>query len=251
MINKIIYSLVFVCFLWGCQSEGEGHEVISEADQKTEAATTPIQPGNPLKVESYPPSEIDPSLVKMEESGTKWTILPGQRVGEITKTTTFAKLKQVYGGGKLKNEQVKLDGGKVFFTTTFFENEPNEFIVYWNDSITQKDPVMIKITGSGGNWATTNGVRVGASLEYLLAMNGKDFYFLGFDDNAYGGVHNGKVQWNGGKGGNYLGVQLMYDNMANARESFPKFQNLQKFPTNHPDVKSLGLTVKMMSFSFI
>lgn len=251
MVNKIIYSLVvLVCFIWSCQSESEGHEVIAEAEQKMQEVTTPIQPGNTLKVESYPPSKIDASLVKTEMSDTKWTILPGQRVGEITKTTTFAKLKQVYHDNDVKNKRVSL-GSRSFFTSTFFENEPNEFIVFWNDTTTQKDLVMVKITGNGGEWQTTTGIKIGSTLDYLLAVNGKDFYFLGFNNNVYDGVHNGKVDWNGGKGGNYLGVQLMYDSMANAREAFPKFQNLQEFPTNHPDTKSLGLTVKSMNFSFI
>jgi hypothetical protein len=78
----------------------------------------------------------------------------------------------------------------------------------------------------------------------------KDFYFLGFDEATYGGRYNGMVTWNKGRLPNTFGVSLEPSLMSKSLPVLESFQTLAKFPTNHPDVPSLGLTVSQMSFTF-
>ena len=245
-----IFLLIAIITVVGCQDKKNIVNEQTDREKLIQNAEPPkAKPA--LVVENYPISVVDIKLIKKPQTvGTarKWIIVGGTRVGDVTKNTTLAQLKSSYGARNVKDSDFS-QGAKKFLTSKVFEGQPNEFEVYWSDTVSRKNPIMVKVTGLG-DWRTTQGISVGSTLQELVAINRKDFYFLGFNNNEYNGIYNGKVKWNKGEVDNKIGVSLTYDNLANAKESFRNFRNLQPFPTNYPEVKDLGLTVKEISCVF-
>ena len=56
-------------------------------------------------------------------------------------------------------------------------------------------PIMYRVNTEDSEWATPQGIRVGSTLTELIAANGKDFKFFGFDWDYGGTVTN----WQDGK----------------------------------------------------
>jgi hypothetical protein len=248
-----IFLFVIIAFTASCQSKDKAEKTLEEQKLEQAKDAQAPKPKPALLTANYPATVLNESLIKRPEKvGTakKWIIVAGTRVGDVTKTTTLAELKSSYGAENI-TDGVFEQGKKKFLTSIVFENKPNEFEVFWGDTLTRKNPKMVKIRGTNGDWLTTQGIRVGATVEELVAINRKDFYFIGFDNMQYDGLYNGKLRsWDDGEVSKYIGITLMYDNIANAKESFSRFQHLESFPSNYPDVKDLGLTVKEVSCTF-
>lgn len=238
--------LIAIIAVIGCKDQKDVANKPTEREQLIQNAEPP-KPKAALLVENYPPTELNTDLIKKPQdvgTASKWIIVGGTRVGEITKSTTLAQLRSSYGATNVTDSEFS-QGSKKFSTSKVFEGQKNEFEVFWSDD-SRTNPIMVKITGTG-DWRTTQGIAVGSTLQELISINRQDFYFTGFNDNDYNGAFNGKVRWNKGEVDNKIGVSLIYDNIANAKESFKTFQTLQLFPTNHPEVKELGLTVREIS----
>jgi hypothetical protein len=250
-MHKFILLIAIVAVI-GCKDK---KNIVDKktAQEKLIQNAEPPKPKPALVVENYPINEIDVSLVKTPKAaGTanKFTIVGGTRVGNITKSTTLAQLKSSYGAANIKNSNFT-QGAKKFLTSKVYEGQPNEFEVFWSDTLSRKNLTMVKITGKGGDWRTSQGIAIDCTIQELIAINRKDFYFLGFDYSQSEGLYNGKVRsWNNGEVNNKIGISLIYDSAANAKEGFNTFRTLQSFPSNHPDVNDLGLTVKEISYFF-
>ncbi len=245
-----VFLLIAIIAVIGCQDK---KSIVGKKTDKEKLIQNaePPKPKPALVVENYPASEIDINLVKTPQTvgtASKWIIVGGTRVGDITKSTTLAQLKNSYGAGNVTDNNFT-QGAKKFLTSKVYEGQVNEFEVFWSDTISRKSPIMVKVTGPG-DWRTTQGIAIGSTLQELVAINRKDFYFLGFNNNEYDGYYNGKVKWNKGEVGDKIGISLAYDNIANAKESFITFLNLQSFPSNHPQAKDLSLTVREISCVF-
>jgi hypothetical protein len=259
---SILLLSSFIIFALGCKSEkvnSENPATNNEVVQKdsTQAAAKPSQADLAKKVEDYELSTIDSEVITPKSIPAKWMIVPGTRVGSIRKNSTLATVEAAYGKENVAIEGVETIGTSQNGTpikgvrTKIFRGTDNEIEIIWGDTTSIKNPIVIRILGTGkGNWITNTNVTIGTSVDYLLVLNRKDFYFLGFDEATYGGRYNGMVTWNKGRLPNTFGVSLEPSLMSKSLPVLEGFQTLAKFPTNHPDVPSLGLTVNKMSFTF-
>lgn len=209
-----------------------------------------------LKVENYPPTSIQAQTTPTEVAA-KWRIAPGVAVGFINKKATLSGIQSKYGAENIiKDGVIGLGKGKNgqpirVFQTLLYKDQPDMAIIYWSDTAAIKNPIQVRIVGNGNNWRTRNGISIGTKLMELIQINEKDFYFLGFDDSKYEGAYNGLVaDWNGGKVNNSTGVVLVPSMMSESMNSTSSFNKLQKYPTNHPNAPSLGLSVGEMRFTF-
>jgi hypothetical protein len=220
------------------------------------ADSTPNKAPTIGSIDNYEKSSIDADNIHQGKAPAQWMIVPGTRAGNIRQNSTLGSIESAYGKNNITNEGIIIGGqakdGSIlkFYKTTVFKGQPNEAIILWADTVLIKNPVQVIINGKDSDWVTTRNIKVGTTLQYLLDLNGKDFYFLGFDDEQYNGQFSGMVTWNKGNMNNSLGVVLAPSLISKTMDIFPKFQTLQKYPTNHPDVPALGLRVKEIRVTF-
>lgn len=123
-----------------------------------------------------------------------WLIVPGQRVGPITRATTRADLTRFFGEANLKDEKIHLVEGEYGEGTWVYPRDAKKKLaVVWKDK-SHKQIELVKITGSNSAWHTATGITLGTRLKQLETINGKPFSFSGFGWD-YGGNVTG---WNGG-----------------------------------------------------
>lgn len=122
------------------------------------------------------------------------TIVPGVRVGPITRTTTLAELQRIYGSASVRAEAIDVGEGETAPGATIFpEDSLRRVQVAFVDSAGSA-PRFIAIRGDSSLWHTDHGVTLGTRLGRLGALNGRPFVLLGFAWDYEGTV----VSWNGG-----------------------------------------------------
>jgi hypothetical protein len=122
-----------------------------------------------------------------------WLIVPGQRVGPITATTTRADLDSIFGSENVQERNLDGNGGPEAATVVFASDTSAALAVTWD----RERPAAIHIcfaTQTGPcRWRTSSGIRIGTSIRELNALNGKSFQAGGF------GQQQGKVtSWRSG-----------------------------------------------------
>ncbi len=124
-----------------------------------------------------------------------WLIVPGVRVGAITRTVNEVDLARAYGFGNVRTGDVNIGEGVVEQGTLVFPDEPTKrAAVLWKDLSNKRMPERVQITGSKTLWKTAQGITLGTSLRELERVNRRAFVLTGFGWD-YGGTI---VSWEGG-----------------------------------------------------
>lgn len=109
-----------------------------------------------------------------------WLIVPGQRVGSITATTTRAELDELFG--KENVHDGSFEGGEVpeAATVIYPGDSSAALAITWD----RERPATIHIcfsTQTGPcRWRTASGIRIGLPIRELGKLNGKGFQAGGF-----------------------------------------------------------------------
>lgn len=117
-----------------------------------------------------------------------WLIVPGQRVGPISATTTRAQLDELFGSDKVHDGT--LAGGDVPEAATIVlgEDPGAALAVTWD----RERPATIRICFASPTgpckWRTSSGIRIGLPLRELERLNGKSFQLAGFASAGEGTV---------------------------------------------------------------
>lgn len=111
------------------------------------------------------------------------TIVPGERLGAVTRTTTYDDLAAEYGADRLSDTEVHLGEGFMAPGTRVDLGEDYSFSVVWTDG-DRTAPLEIRELGSG--WQTPEGIHRGMSFNQLQQVLG-EFELLGFGWD-YGGT---------------------------------------------------------------
>ena len=123
------------------------------------------------------------------------TIIPGERTGPITRTTTLADLRRIYGDASVRIEDVDVGEGETAPGATVFPDDSLRRVqVAFRDSAGTV-PRFITIRGDTSAWHTEDGVTLGTRLARLAQLNGRPFVLMGFGWDYAGTV----VSWNGGR----------------------------------------------------
>jgi len=123
-----------------------------------------------------------------------WLILPGERVGPVTLTTSEAELLSRLGDDAIARREIYLAEGFCTAGTVLYPGTPDSLDIAWADSARTR-PAFVRITGAGSRWVTPAGVRIGSTLEELEAIHGGPLTFSGFGWDYGGGL--GWPEWNG------------------------------------------------------
>ena len=124
-----------------------------------------------------------------------YQIVPGVRVGAITKNVSESELKKIYGSKNVKSDTIGLGEGETIPGTVIFPNDKNRRIeIVWKDKVKKKLPDFIQLFGEKSLWKTKEGISLGTSLKNLEKINGKPFVLAGFEWDYSGTV----TSWKGG-----------------------------------------------------
>ncbi|MDZ8085444.1 MAG: hypothetical protein RMY16_07590 [Nostoc sp. DedQUE12b] len=165
-------------------------------------------------------------------------IVPGERVGPITRTTTKQDLVKLFGASHLVDKTISgAEGIGSFAATQLNLNQGRSLLVVWSDN-TRTKPLDVRNLGLA--WKTREGIGVGTPLSELRKKLG-DFklYGLAWD---YGGT----ILLDSSKLSRYQGkLILRVDTVPNASEKFPNdYQSVSgdgTFSSSNPHWKPLGI----------
>ena len=170
------------------------------------------------------------------------TIVPGERTGPITRTTTLADLRRIYGDARVRVEEVDVGEGETAPGATVFPDDSLQRVqVAFRDSAGTV-PRFVTIRGDTSAWHTESGVTLGTRLARLSQLNGRSFVLLGFGWDYAGTV----VSWNGGRlaAGDSSGARFIVRLAPTA--TGPAADSLQQevigdreYPSDHPAMAGL------------
>ena len=122
-----------------------------------------------------------------------WLIVPGQRLGPITASTSRARLPALLPGAKFEDtEEVSEDHTKTAITNV--SGGAADMTVYWSTAKRSRI-TQIVLRSPDAKWRTSDGIRVGMPVSELARLNGAPLTFSGFGW-EFGGMIE---EWHGGK----------------------------------------------------
>ncbi|MDZ7965098.1 MAG: hypothetical protein RM368_08990 [Nostoc sp. DedSLP03] len=185
------------------------------------------------------PQKINHPITVAKSQPLKDTlIVPGERVGPITRTTTKQDLVKLFGASHLVDKTISgAEGIGSFAATQLNLNQGRSLLVVWSDN-TRTKPLDVRNLGSA--WKTREGIGVGTPLSELRKKLGNfKLYGLGWD---YGGT----ILLDSSKLSRYQGkIIFRVDAAPNASEKFPNdYQAVSgdgTFSSSNPHWKPLGI----------
>jgi len=192
-----------------------------------------------------------------------WIIVPGERVGPITRSSTMDTLKQQFGAANVIEKSIATsEDGIERPTAIVYPDAPARTLaIVWGegDKAGHPDTVIVCYQMEYKpelpcDWKTAEGITKATTMQQLERLNGRMFRILGF------GVDNGGAvtSWGGGrleslKDGGVL-LRLTPDPAAKAQPSFQQnFHQVQSdrfFSSGHPAMQALNPRVDSLVFSF-
>jgi hypothetical protein len=201
--------------------------------------TAPPTPGEPA-----PPTVVTPdtTLTPTTPRQTDYTIIPGQRVGQVTSTTSRQQLAALYGEANLKDEAIPMGEGFTEPGTLVDLGPDQQFVVVWLDAERNR-PLLAKDFGSA--WKTPEGLGVGVPYSQVQAVLG-NFQLYGFAWD-YGGT----LSLEGSNLDQYYGDLLLRldpaeEAVAEHPEAFQAVMGDRLFPSDDPNFALLDITVDEM-----
>lgn len=202
--------------------------------------STKVENGNSLTDDSKKPIPTTP--VKIEKIDN-WTCIPGKQVGRIKANFNSSDIYKTFGKENVSETEIGLGEGETKKGLLVFPKTNNEIQVLFqgNEEMTKLESIRIK--GTNSKWKTDAGIKVGSSLEELVAANGKDFKFYGFEWDYAGKLAN----WNGGKLNDKLSVFL---EATNEEPVFPHLVGDKEILSSNEKAREAGLKVNSILINF-
>jgi hypothetical protein len=129
--------------------------------------------------------------------GQDFTIVPGERVGPITRGSVRSDLIRWFSADAVQDDQIELDEGMLQTATLVYPKDPSRTLaISWTASGTPKQVFVCWGLRRGTcRWQASNGIRFGTRLSELEPLNGRPFTIGGFGYNYGGNV----LSWDDGK----------------------------------------------------
>ena len=172
-------------------------------------------------------------------------IIPNERVGLITSSTTKSALNKLYDKGNIREYVVySYEGFDIKGTEVIFDNTADNITIEWNDG--NLTPKIIRIKNPNSNWKTKEGVGIGSTIKEVEKANGKPFTIYGYEIDAYlaGTVKN----WNSG---NLQGLNLQFKITKEIPvEVYMEMMGDRGILSNNPLLEKAGLQVENITVGF-
>lgn len=175
-----------------------------------------------------------------DDTAVTWdrVVVPGERVGPITASTTHEDLVTWLGEAALKDEEIHIGEGFTTLGTVVDLGPETGFTVIWADDSRQQ---VAEVRDFGPAWATPEGLGPGSSLAEMQAVLGT-FEFYGFNWD-YGGT----VLFEGTPLAEYQG--LLFLRLQPLNRAAPELENVigdGAFSSDNPTLAPLDLAVETM-----
>jgi hypothetical protein len=174
---------------------------------------------------------------------TDTLIVPGERVGPVTKKTTRKDLAKIFGASRLVDKTISgAEGMGSFAATQVNLNRGRSLLVVWSDN-TRTQPSEVRDLGSA--WKTPEGIGVGTSWSELRKKLG-DFKLFGL-----GWDYGGTILLESSKLSRYQGkIILRVDAAPSAAERYPQDYRAvsgdKTFSSSDRHWKPLGIRVSQV-----
>jgi hypothetical protein len=209
------------------------------------ACAGPPASETPPAVESPPARD---STRVPQRTAHDWLIVPGERVGPISATTSEAELLSRLGAGAVVRREVYLAEGFCTAGNVLYPDSPDAVEIGWADSLRSR-PAFLTIRGRGSRWATPAGVRIGATLKDLEALRGEPLTFAGF-----GWDYGGGASWQEPDAAHAVGIRLSPDSVswetARADSQWTEILGDRPVRSDHPLVRRLNIVVEALYVGF-
>ena len=108
-------------------------------------------------------------------------IIPGKRVGPITKQATEEALVEMFGAELVQSVMIPVGEGMSIRGTVVFPGIPEKTIsILWQDEVNKRYPDVVIISNEGTQWKTNRGITIGTTSKELEKLNGNPFRMTGF-----------------------------------------------------------------------
>lgn len=176
------------------------------------------------------------------DPSTDYNLVPGQRVGPVTATTSRTQLAQIYGEAALRDESVPVGEGFTEPGTVVSPGTDQQFTIVWLDK-QRRRPLLAK--DFGPDWKTPEGIGLGMTYADLQQVLGR-FQVYGFEWD-----YGGSVSLQGSHLEAYYGeliLRLSADKSAIAQhpQAYLAVMGDRLFPSDDPNLAVLDLTVTSM-----
>lgn len=170
-------------------------------------------------------------------------IVPGERIGMVTASTTEAAVEKAYGKENIELKSLNVGEGEQREGVLVFPGTNNELEIIWELEADIGNPAFVRLGKENSDWKTPEGIGVGTTLEKLEELNGRPFTFYGFEWD-YGGLVS---DWNGGNLSPYLIIALIPQNFDKlGKELLGEVQ----LSSDDPKVRALGAKVGSIVLTF-
>jgi hypothetical protein len=134
-------------------------------------------------------STADTTIQSVAESTL---VLPGG----LTPDLGIDDLRRRFGAANVSVMQIDGAEGEQFEGIVLFDADPQRRAeIFPRDAATLHGIESIRVSGTASRWQLDNGVRLGTTLDELVALNGKPISFSGMDWDYGGSV----LEWHGGR----------------------------------------------------
>ncbi|BCL34424.1 hypothetical protein [Nostoc sp. MS1] len=165
-------------------------------------------------VVALPNNQPQSLRVAQRSQSTDTLIVPGERVGPVTRTTTRKELARIFGASRLVDKTISgAEGIGSFAATQVNLNSDRSFLIVWTDT-TRTKPSEVRDLGTA--WKTREGIGVGTPWSELRNKLGNfKLYGLGWD-------YSGTILLESSKLSRYQGkLILRADAAPNAGNKYP------------------------------
>ena len=217
--STIKLSLATLVLLLGC----------SRVDPAPQSVASPAPNNQPPKTAVTPASDLLPDTL----------IVPGERVGPITRTTTRKDLVEQFGEALLADEAVPVGEGMTQPGTAIDLGPERSLKVVWTDS-SYTQPAEVRDLGPV--WRTEQGIGVGISLADLETQLG-EFQLYGFGWDYEGTVLLEGTQLSQYQGLLFLRLRPESDAAKRFPDDYTKVLGDGLFSSSNPHIQVLAPTV--------
>ena len=245
------------------ESPGTTPAPVAPTESATTAESMDATPAAEATPDATPAPVTPPPAPEAAAPAEDWLIVPGERVGKITASSTAADLIAAYGAENVKDTEFFLGEGETEMGTgLFLDDETKTVRILWIDPENKAKPATVELTGTKSVWKTAEGISLGTPLTKVQEINGKPFKLYGFEWD-YGGSlsegNNGHIMGlpheDPEKGFQPVFFGLTFQPDYDAKPDFPQEKYSQvagdtEFSSDHAVMQELDPVVYAITVSF-
>ena len=187
-----------------------------------------------------------------------WVIVPGVRVGSITRDTSESDLKKTYGESEVVAADIDVGEGQTQAGTILFPRQNAKVLnIFWTDE-TRTRVAQVRISTEGTNWRTNRGITIGTPLRAIEQLNGRPVHLAGFGwdysgtmfDSNGGALKELGVQTPAGIHGRTLLIRVAPEPKWQGSPEYQMVLGDRSFMSDHASMRKLNPTVYTMIVDF-